>query len=196
MGLFGDITGTSLKARFATYANKEHLHPRERIRTFLSSENPTAKLGTTDWTDMMFAIFDFARDIDARGEIEFYAAATVARAAFQHVGTTCIDLLPNAPQWRIQLIIFEQDVRASTVPFVHYMGGSVLNHYPGFPQQWDLSNILPVGRLKSRQSKLLYRRYAHRTNGQITYIPLYDDESPVMESDMAKEPQAWDSKLT
>jgi len=104
MGLFGDITGTSLKAKFTKYTNKEHLHPRERIRLFLSSENPSAKLGTTDWTGMMFSIFDFARNIDVRGETEFYAAAVIARAAFQHIGT--YSPAQNAYLKRLGIILF------------------------------------------------------------------------------------------
>ena len=195
MGLFGDMMGTSLKAKFAGYANQQHLHPRERIRSFLVNEKAEKHLATRDWMDAADTVFDFAQNTDPRGELKMYAAAAFARAAFKPIGTVRLDLAPGANSWRAKIIFFQPNISTAPESFAHYFGGCLINYFPGFPAQWSLSEPISA-RMTGSQANLGFRRYAHKPTGHICYIPLYDDGNPVVIPEMSVSDDDWESKIT
>lgn len=197
MGLFGDILGKSMKARWPLYANKEHLHPRERIRLFLVNETSEKKIQSdpVDWIDASGEVFAFSRAMDPRGEMGMYAAAACARAAFMRIGTARADLRPGSSEWNLELIFFLRDVRNAPENFNIYFGSSGINYYPGFPKQVKINE--PVdSQMIGGHREIKFRRYANKSTGQISYIPLYDNEEPMVIPEMQVAQPGWESKIT
>lgn len=197
MGLFGDILGTSMKVKWAPYANKEHLHPRERIRQFLVNETSERKIQTdpVDWIDTTKEIFSFARITDPRGELVMYAVAACARAAFLRIGTARADLPPSDAPWRIELVFFRVEVQRAPEHFNIYLGSSGINYYPGFPKQVKVNPPVEAA-MHGTQGEIKFRRYANKATGQISYIPLYDSEEPMVIPEMQVAQAGWESKIT
>lgn len=197
MGLFGDFMGTSMKAKFPSYANKEHLHPRERIRLFLTTETSEKKIqdDAVDWIDTTREIFRFSRETDPRGELVMYAVAACARAAFLRIGTARAELPPGDSPWRIELIFFRREVQRAPVHFDIYLGSSGINYYPGFPKQIDINPPVEAA-MQGTQREMKFRRYANKATGQISYVPLYDHEEPIAHLGIPPAQEGWESKLT
>ena len=196
MGLWGDITGTSLQAKFKTYASKHSLPPRERIRSFLIEEKADQKMlsDPADWIHTIRDIFSFAHSQDLTGELEMYAETACFRTAFMCVGTAWLSRSSNDQDWILRPVFFGGSIRHASDKMTSFLACSGISYFPGFDNRHEAPVTLETT-LQGTQKTLRFRRCSDINNGRIIYLPLYDNGKLVFTPDEPMSAPGWISEV-